>query len=310
MRIELTIAEGCGRGRRFRFDAREVTIGRAPDSHLVLAEAGVSRRHARIRCDGPGHVLLDEGSTNGTELNGACVGDAVPLRAGDRIGIGPLVFEFGRREMTLGRAAREGVAVARRLGARLAATVTLVHEHCRARSLPFRMCIAVAIASCSSIALSLALWHVRERTTSRAAPGQIAAAEMAHPREVQPPLADARAAREWYERGRHKLAERRVAPRNLYDAWSSFGTARQLLQGSRPPPLDALDGLIESAERDLGSECNRLVFAARRSERYGQDDRAQAIYREILLRFPGDDPSGCRARARENLDDEADRGAG
>src|SRR5256885_9944431 len=51
---------------------------------------------------------------------------------------------------------------------------------------------------------------------------------------------DARAAREAYERGRRKLDERLVAPRNLYDAWKSFTEARRFLEGLDPkPPLPA-----------------------------------------------------------------------
>jgi pSer/pThr/pTyr-binding forkhead associated (FHA) protein len=99
MPFELTIAEGSGRGRRFRFGAVEVTIGRAPENDLLLVEPGVSRSHARIRAEGPGHVLLDEGSRNGTVLNGMPVRAAVALSPGDRIGIGPVVFQYapGRR---------------------------------------------------------------------------------------------------------------------------------------------------------------------------------------------------------------------
>ena len=36
-------------------------------------------------------------------------------------------------------------------------------------------------------------------------------------------------------------------------------------------------------------------------EKYGQDDKAQLKYREALLHFPGDEPSGCRKRAKERI---------
>ena len=35
--------------------------------------------------------------------------------------------------------------------------------------------------------------------------------------------------------------------------------------------------------------------------RHGQDERAQQVYREVLLHFPGDDPSSCRKKAQENI---------
>jgi len=114
---------------------------------------------------------------------------------------------------------------------------------------------------------------------------------------------DARAAQEAYERGRRKLEERNVAPRNLYDAWKSFTAARRYLEGMEPkPPLHAeVAQLIKDTERDLDKECARLLFAAARLERYGQDEKAQRVYREALLHFPAEDPSGCRSRARSEI---------
>jgi len=114
---------------------------------------------------------------------------------------------------------------------------------------------------------------------------------------------DARAAREAYDRGRRKLDERLVAPRNLYDAWKSFTEARRYLEGLDPkPPLHAeVAQLIKDTERDLDKECAKLLFAAARLERYGQDDAAQRVYREALLHFPAEDPSGCRGKARSEI---------
>jgi hypothetical protein len=114
---------------------------------------------------------------------------------------------------------------------------------------------------------------------------------------------DAKAAREAYERGRRRLDERHVAPRNLYDAWKSFTVARRFLEGFEPkPPLYAeVAQLIKDTERDLDKECGRLLFAAGRLERYGKDDAAQRVYREALLHFPAEDPSGCRGKARSEI---------
>jgi hypothetical protein len=114
---------------------------------------------------------------------------------------------------------------------------------------------------------------------------------------------DAKAAREAYERGRRKLEERNVAPRNLYDAWKSFTAARRYLEGLDPkPPLYAeVAQRIKDTERELDKDCSRLLFAAGRLERYGQDDKAQRVYRETLLRFPAEDPSGCRGKARSEI---------
>jgi len=307
MPFDLTIAEGTGRGRRFRFDGVEVTIGRAPSSDLLLVDPFVSRSHARICAEGPGHVLLDAGSSNGTALNGAPIRGAAALSPGDRIGVGPVVFEFGPRRPVSPRWWTRGAAGTARVGLALLALG-------RFRALPrwAWTCAAAGAGSCL-LAAAVASVHGPE---SPAVAGQPAAPPVttapvpgpaetgASPRDVAGASGEARG---WYERGLRKLEERRVAPRNLYDAWKSFTAARGLLGRLDPaPPLDALPALIEAAERELGTWCRKLLFTARRFERYGEEQRAQAVYREVLLHFPGDDPSGCRARAQEELSTPAD----
>ncbi|TMA17792.1 MAG: FHA domain-containing protein, partial [Deltaproteobacteria bacterium] len=85
-----TIAEGKGRGQKFQFETDAVTIGRGAENDVVLNDAGVSRTHARIERQGAAWMLLDNGSANGTELNGAVIQKPIALRAGDRIGVGPV----------------------------------------------------------------------------------------------------------------------------------------------------------------------------------------------------------------------------
>jgi pSer/pThr/pTyr-binding forkhead associated (FHA) protein len=56
-------------------------------------DSTVSRRHAVIALDGGGHVIRDQGSSNGTFVNGARVAEA-PLRPGDEVSIGGTRFRF------------------------------------------------------------------------------------------------------------------------------------------------------------------------------------------------------------------------
>ena len=76
--------------------ASEFTIGRAEDNNLMLAKPTVSRHHALVTEEGDRWFLEDRGSFNGTFLNGSRIqpGVKVPLRHGDRIGLGAesLVF--------------------------------------------------------------------------------------------------------------------------------------------------------------------------------------------------------------------------
>jgi hypothetical protein len=60
-------------GERVAVGDDPVTIGRLPDSTVVLSDPNVSRRHAEVRREGPAIVVVDLHSTNGTKVNGAPV---------------------------------------------------------------------------------------------------------------------------------------------------------------------------------------------------------------------------------------------
>ena len=292
MAFELTIAEGASRGRRFRFAAPDVRIGRAPSSDLVLYDPGVSRSHARIREETAGHVLLDDGSANGTELNGELLRRAAALQRGDRIGVGPVVFVF-----------RPGHRAPAWAGWAADWRVLLARFHALPRWA--RVCATAGAAAAFLLPLGLAAlgswWSAA--THSAPAPERELQAVSTSVESAAVAPGDPRAAREWYDRGRRKLEERRVAPRNLYDAWKAFTAARRQLEGKKPGTAlqSELALLIEAAEQDLRSDCKKLLFAARRFEKYGRDQKAQAAYREVLLHFPGEDPSGCRKEAQQEL---------
>lgn len=68
---------------------QEVTIGRSDASSLVLSDQGLSRRNTTIFRDGEVVLIVDEGSLNGTFLNGRkLTGAPEELRDGDEVRIG------------------------------------------------------------------------------------------------------------------------------------------------------------------------------------------------------------------------------
>lgn len=73
------------------FDGSRLTIGRGADNDLVLADGRVSRHHARVTGRRGTLVYTDLGSTNGSRVNGAPIGELV-LGAGDRIELGDTVL--------------------------------------------------------------------------------------------------------------------------------------------------------------------------------------------------------------------------
>lgn len=74
-------------GSRVRLSDTTVTIGRAAECAVRLADTSVSRRHAEVRASGDGWTVTDLGSTNGTRVNGAIVTER-RLKDGDTITVG------------------------------------------------------------------------------------------------------------------------------------------------------------------------------------------------------------------------------
>ena len=75
--------------------SRSFVIGRSRECDLRVTDGNASRRHAEIAQEGSVYVLVDLGSTNGTELNGRRV-TRQELADGDRITIGATDLVFGR----------------------------------------------------------------------------------------------------------------------------------------------------------------------------------------------------------------------
>jgi pSer/pThr/pTyr-binding forkhead associated (FHA) protein len=74
--------------------AGETTIGRDATNGVPLAmDTTVSRRHAVIAADGGGYIIRDQGSSNGTFVNGQRV-EETALRPGDEVSIGGTRFRF------------------------------------------------------------------------------------------------------------------------------------------------------------------------------------------------------------------------
>jgi subtilisin family serine protease len=122
--------EGPLAGQRLPVSRSPFTIGRSDDNDLALAEAPVSRHHARLEGREGRWFLQDLNSANGTYLNRQRVSAPQPLHSDDLIGIGSSVFRFTKeaaapapapaRARPKGRSGRSWLAAA------IAAAVVLV----------------------------------------------------------------------------------------------------------------------------------------------------------------------------------------
>jgi hypothetical protein len=101
--IEARLVEGEGgtgagslvlpTGQRVPLGEHALLIGRLPECNVVLNDPNVSRRHAEVRAQGDGFVIVDLGSTNGIKVNGVRVTQH-QLEDGDQVAIGNTRMEF------------------------------------------------------------------------------------------------------------------------------------------------------------------------------------------------------------------------
>ena len=104
MRIQLLVLnEGPMKGKAVKLPVREFLIGRDPACHLRPNSGLVAPRHCVVRVFGPSVSVEDLGSAAGTTVNGERVRGKAELRVGDRIGVGPLLFEVSVEKPTPAR---------------------------------------------------------------------------------------------------------------------------------------------------------------------------------------------------------------
>ncbi len=94
------VEEGKEPGRIYEVRKDSLSIGRSRESDIFLEDLAVSRLHASIVNMGNGNYgLKDEGSANGTKVNGQLVAkyQTYPLQEGDKIQLGQTVLVFSKR---------------------------------------------------------------------------------------------------------------------------------------------------------------------------------------------------------------------
>jgi pSer/pThr/pTyr-binding forkhead associated (FHA) protein len=91
MQVKLILAKGEPKGKEVVLAGPLTTIGRDPDCDVVIASSKVSRKHCHVEIAGDAATVVDDGSGNGTFVNGAKIASQ-QLTPGDKVAIGPLGF--------------------------------------------------------------------------------------------------------------------------------------------------------------------------------------------------------------------------
>lgn len=83
----LVVVRGPNEGARFLLEKDAITCGRHPDCDIFLDDVTVSRNHATFHRHDHSYTVKDDGSLNGTYVNGERV-ETQALATGDEVQIG------------------------------------------------------------------------------------------------------------------------------------------------------------------------------------------------------------------------------
>jgi len=92
-RAVIVVLSGNAAGSEFVLDQPKVSVGRGTESDLTFDDSTMSREHVVIEFSDGGFRIRDQGSMNGTQLNGETI-QVGNLDHGDRFQIGEHVFQF------------------------------------------------------------------------------------------------------------------------------------------------------------------------------------------------------------------------
>jgi predicted component of type VI protein secretion system len=85
--------KAAGRTRLIVFDTQDLTLGRATENDISVEDPEMSRRHAVFKRSREGCAIEDQGTSNGTAVNGQPVRRAV-LKHGDVVKIGEVEISY------------------------------------------------------------------------------------------------------------------------------------------------------------------------------------------------------------------------
>jgi len=94
--FQLMMRSGPTPGASFTLEGDQIDIGRDSTNEIVINDAEISRRHARLTFQGGKYVLEDLGSTNGTFVNGQRLAGPRVLKSGEVVSFGEqivMIFE-------------------------------------------------------------------------------------------------------------------------------------------------------------------------------------------------------------------------
>ena len=115
VRYRLLMRQGPNPGKIYELNKDILTIGRDVNNDIVIADAEVSRSHARLTVQAGGYLVEDLGSTNGSFVDGQRLTSPQLLRPGAILNLGETVsleFQAAEEEVVATKIASPVVAAA------------------------------------------------------------------------------------------------------------------------------------------------------------------------------------------------------
>lgn len=85
---QFVMRAGPNAGKTYPLEQAELTIGRDTVNQIVINDAEVSRKHAKLTLKGNDYFIEDLGSTNGTFVSGQRLSGPRPLKPGELVAFG------------------------------------------------------------------------------------------------------------------------------------------------------------------------------------------------------------------------------
>lgn len=292
MEIHLHVSQGNVKKGSLTFDKREIIVGRGLTCDVIVNDPSVSNRHFTILKKGNNYFLKDEGSVNGTFVNGVQVVDEVKLYNGDRITFCGYVVEVsleGNERVEKGSAKNTGNKTVVLQRQDLMSDLKKAGEGKKKKTL---LLLGVILILIIGGIFAVFMMPSKKRTVKR--PIQVGVIDsyfLKLERRMDKDITDKKNpenAKRFFDLGREKLKMKNLNRENLYNAFLYFLKAKKSIQAMSPkPPIwDEIIPALNKTKRELKMTLKKLFKDAWLLENDGNREGAKDVYLAIMQTIP------------------------
>ncbi len=310
MEINLTVFHGDTKKASLTFSKKEISVGRALDCDVIINDPSVSSKHFSILNIKKSLFIKDEGSINGTFVNGKQVIKETEIFPGDKITFCGYTIEVsfeGRRKIT--------PETNQQLGNK---TVVIEREdfftdlkNATKKEKKTRLVIFGSIVGLLLIILiAFLLMPSSSKKTVKSAPIRVDVIDSyfleleKHIDKIVTDKQSVENAKQFYKLGEEKLKLKNLNKEAMYNALVYFLKAKKSIEGltPKPPIWDKIIPAVNSTKTQLKLTLKKLFKDAWLLENDGNKQGARDVYLAIMQTIPDESsPIYITALRRYNL---------